>query len=167
MPNPGGTTNAIDVHRFSVDRIYAHALEALADFQCNANGSRIVRADEADDMIELVDAPGPLEGCTRRLSSKPIPPSRAIQYPTEIDSRPFVRMKKTHAADHSSRRFLHNGPLAVAPLLPVAQHSIDVPDTSIDTAERCSEGNLPLFQDLGILMNAHKRFRIRFLRLTE
>src|SRR6266550_1823276 len=119
----GGSSagDCVDMHRFAMHRVHVGSLETFTDLRGNPNRAKIIGCNEADDTIDQRVVPDPSQRGCRRLSRKPVAPSRAVDDPAEIDTGPWaLRMVKTDNADHASRRLLDDRPLPVSAQLPLA-----------------------------------------------
>ena len=85
--------NPIHNDRLTVHRVGVDSLEPFTDLGGHTNGPEIIWRNEADDVIDVCGLPRPLKGRQRRLSREAIPPSLAVEYPAQINSRPFRSVK--------------------------------------------------------------------------
>ena len=128
--------------RFAAHGIHVRSIEPFADFH-GPNRSKVIRRDEADDLIDLGGPPDPRKRRGRRLSGKAVAPSGAVKHPTEIDPRPRSRrMVEADAADHVSRRVLDDTPLTISADLPLADHVVAVLPREIEAARRVEQRDL-------------------------
>jgi hypothetical protein len=69
-------------------------------------------------------------------------------------------MIKPDNADHVSRRFLGDTPVAIPAQLPLADHPAGVLQRQVETAGRFGERDLLLRHDLGVPQDVHEGLRV-------
>ena len=148
-------------------RVLIGALEELTDLCGDTNRAKIIRRNQADDVIDVCGLPRPVERRQRCLRRKTLSPPFAVEYPTEINTRPSLRVVQTHTADDVSARLFDDGPLTVTLLIPVAEHPPHVLYADLYSAWWRCQGHLLLLEHLRILMNDHKWSGVSFLRQAE
>ena len=156
--------NPIHADWLTMHGVLIGALEELTNLCGDTNRAKIVWRDQADDVIDVCGLPRPLQSRQRRLGRKSLSPPFAVEYPTEIDTWPSLRVVKTHAADDLSARLLDDGPLSVTLLVPVAKHPPHVLQSDLNPAGWRRQRHLLLLEHLRILMDDHKWSGVSLLR---
>src|SRR3954469_17811388 len=78
----------VHVHGFAVHGVHAGSLESFADLLGNPAGVQVARGDPPDDTGERRSRPAPAQRGGGRLGGEAEAPSRTVDDPAEIDTRP-------------------------------------------------------------------------------
>ena len=159
--------HSIYVDRLTINRIDAGPLEGLTNFRGNACRPDITRSDQADHMIDVSVLPCPLERGTSCLGRKAISPPRALNDPTQINARPSLRVKESHAPDDFVGGFFYDSPLAISASTLMAMHPLDVPHSEINSSRRLQECDLLQFDGFRILVDVEERLCVGAFGKTE
>ena len=86
MTNLARSMDPIHADWLPMHRVLIGSLEAFTDFCGDTNRAKIVRRNQADDVINVCGLPRPLESRQRRLGRKSVSPPFAVEYPAEINT---------------------------------------------------------------------------------
>jgi hypothetical protein len=95
-------------------------LEPLADALGHADGGRVARVDQADDVVAVHRGERVGQRAPRALRGVAPTPRVAAQHPAELEAGPALGVEEADASEQRPRRALLHGPEPVAAQLPVA-----------------------------------------------
>src|SRR5882724_8252436 len=112
--------NSID-QNFGVEQLRA-AFESFAEPPSHANGSRVQRVNQTDDVLAVHLGEGIRQRAPRAFDRIAFALGRRRERPSNLEIGPAFRIQKPYAPDELSTRFLFYCPVTIAAQLPVPDH---------------------------------------------
>src|SRR2546421_4991891 len=103
------------------------SFQTLAQTLGHTNGREVVGAYETDDVLTPQHLERELKRAPRGLCREPTPPELSTQNPSQLESRPPLRVEKSDPSDEPPALLLFHGPQPVPAQLPVAQKNRHLP----------------------------------------
>src|ERR1700731_1531122 len=96
-------------------------LQSLAESQRDANRCRVIRMNQADNMVELEDRKCVVERGFGAFSGEAVAPSLTRERPGDFQPRPALGIEQANSPDKLATRLLLDRPQSIAAQLPMAE----------------------------------------------